>query len=149
VSDEQWANRLPPPAAVADTVIWRGAPHSLAALSAGRSRLGEVLDTRPRAVVEDSERLLLLFEELGSNGLRHGRLPVSLTVTENGDGWLLEVTDADAAHPPVPAVGRDAARGGLGLHLVARLAAGHGWYTCGGRKHVWACLQRTGPPASA
>jgi len=141
--DEHWANRLPPPAAVADTVIWQGAPHSLAALSAGRSRLGDVLDTRRRAVVEDAERLLLLFEELGSNGLRHGQPPVSVTVTETGGGWLLEVSDADAGHPPVPAVGRDAAHGGPGLHLVAPLAAGPGWHTCDGREHVWACLDRT------
>lgn len=145
MNDEHWANRQPPPAAGADTVIWQGAPHSLAALSAGRSRLGELLDTRARAVVEDAELLLLLFEELASNGLRHGRPPVAVTVTETGAGWLLEVSDADAGHPPVPAVGRDAAHGGLGLHLVARLAAGHGWYACDGRKHVWACLDRTGP----
>jgi hypothetical protein len=41
---------------------------------------------------------------------------------------------------PAPAVDRDPAHGGLGLHLVARLAVAHGWYVDDDRKHVWACL---------
>jgi hypothetical protein len=44
---------------------------------------------------------------------------------------------------PVPAVGRDPAQGGLGLHLVARLSVAHGWYVDDGAKHVWACLPST------
>src|SRR3954451_15862251 len=48
---------------------------------------------------------------------------------------------------PAPAVGRDPAKGGLGLHLVARLSVAHGWYVDGGAKHVWACLPR--PATSA
>jgi hypothetical protein len=44
---------------------------------------------------------------------------------------------------PAPAVDRDPAQGGMGLHLVARLAVAHGWYVDGGHKHVWACLPTT------
>jgi hypothetical protein len=53
----------------------------------------------------------------------------------------VEVKDADP-HPPIPAVGRDAAQGGLGLVLVARLSGSHGWAIdendC---KTVWACVE--------
>ena len=44
---------------------------------------------------------------------------------------------------PTPAVDRDPAQGGLGLHLVARLSVAHGWYVDDGAKHVWACLPST------
>jgi hypothetical protein len=44
---------------------------------------------------------------------------------------------------PTPAVGRDPAKGGLGLYLVARLSVAHGWYVDEGCKHVWACLPTT------
>ena len=83
------------------------------------------------------ERLLLAFEELASNGVRHGLPPVHTTVTAASGGWLIDVTDAEPQQPPVPALDRDPAYGGLGLHLIARLCASHGWATVAGRKHVW------------
>jgi two-component sensor histidine kinase len=89
------------------------------------------------------EAVLLAFEELASNGLRHGRPPVHVTVTAAGAGWLLEVSDAAADRPPTPAVGRDPVHGGLGLHLVARLCTAHGWILQNGRKHVWAHVAPT------
>ena len=60
------------------------------------------------------EAVLLAFEELASNGVRHGRPTVHVTVTSACPGWLLEVSDDDADRPPAPGVGRDAAHGGLG-----------------------------------
>jgi hypothetical protein len=39
-------------------------------------------------------------------------------------------------------VDRDAAEGGLGLYLVARLCTAYGWTVQSGRKHVWACVER-------
>lgn len=57
-----------------------------------------------------------------------------------GDGWLIDVSDGAADQGPLPAVGRDPALGGMGLHLVAELTAGHGWATIASRKHVWAYL---------
>jgi two-component sensor histidine kinase len=111
-------------------------------LTLGRNDLQATVRTaelRDRAPV-DVDELLLVFEELTSNGLRHGRSPVSVWVVAASDGWLVDVVDAAVERPPVPAVDRDPADGGLGLHLVARLCRTHGWMVDEGRKHVWACL---------
>ena len=80
-----------------------------------------------------------MFEELVSNGLRHGGGRVEVTVSATTTGWLLEVVDGAGNTPPAPAIDRDAAYGGLGLFLVARLSSAHGWTpTKAGRKLVWA-----------
>jgi len=89
------------------------------------------------------ERLVLAFDELASNALRHGKCPVVATVVAGSGGWLLDVSDRAAETLPTPAVDRDPAQGGMGLHLVARLAVAHGWYVDAGAKHVWACLPTT------
>lgn len=99
----------------------------------------------PGADEDDVERLLLAFEELTSNGLRHGHSPVHVDVAQDDDCWLIDVTDAAPDRAPTPAVGRDPARGGLGLYLVARLSAAHGWFARPGRKHVWACVRTATP----
>jgi hypothetical protein len=107
------------------------------ALSHGRRPAG--------ASDDDLDRLLLAFEELVSNGLRHGSGPVEAVVTTAETGWLLEVSDAAGDTAPVPAVGRDAALGGLGLYLVAQMCGSHGWSAQDdGRKVVWARLDFTG-----
>jgi anti-sigma regulatory factor (Ser/Thr protein kinase) len=92
----------------------------------------------PRGDEQGVSNLLLAFEELVSNALRHGRPPVTVEVTTSDDCWLLDVSDAAVDRPPTPAVGRDAANGGLGLFLVAHLSRAHGWTIAAGRKHVWA-----------
>jgi anti-sigma regulatory factor (Ser/Thr protein kinase) len=95
------------------------------------------------ADADDVDRLLLAFEELASNGLRHSGAPVQVRVDECGAGWLIDVSDARPDRPPVPAVDRDPALGGLGLHLIARLSTTVGWAVIGTRKHVWAALVPT------
>jgi anti-sigma regulatory factor (Ser/Thr protein kinase) len=75
--------------------------------------------------------LLLVFEELASNALRHGGGDVRALVVAGTDGWLLDLSDEAPDRPPVPAVDRDPALGGMGLHLVAQLSTD---------KHVWARL---------
>lgn len=114
-------------------------------LTASRGRLAAQLATNPLtagAAAEDVERLLLAYEELASNGLRHGRPPVQVTVDATSAGWLIVVTDAGVDEPPSPAVDRDPSQGGLGLYLVARLCTAHGWTVDEGRKHVWACITK-------
>ncbi|MBW8767379.1 MAG: ATP-binding protein [Geodermatophilales bacterium] len=84
--------------------------------------------------------LLLVFEELASNALRHGGGDVRALVVAGPDGWLLDLSDEAPERPPVPAVDRDPALGGMGLHLVAQLSSTFGWEKRPGRKHVWAQL---------
>jgi hypothetical protein len=61
------------------------------------------------------EQLLLAFEELSSNALRHGRHRVRVEVIAADGFRLLDVSDAAIDQPPLPAVGRDAAYGEWGL----------------------------------
>jgi hypothetical protein len=75
--------------------------------------------------------------------LRHGESPVVATVVAGSGGWLIDVSDRAPEVMPAPAIDRDPALGGLGLHLVARLSVAHGWYVDGHAKHVWACLPTT------
>jgi anti-sigma regulatory factor (Ser/Thr protein kinase) len=84
--------------------------------------------------------LLLVFEELASNALRHGGGDVRALIVAGGSGWLLDLSDEAPDRPPIPAVDRDPALGGMGLHLVAQLSTDFGWERRPGRKHVWAQL---------
>jgi signal transduction histidine kinase len=96
------------------------------------------------AVVEGAEeRLLLCVEELTSNAVRHGRRPVQVDLTAFDHYWLLAVGDAAVETPPAPAVDRDAAEGGLGLYLVARICGAHGWTVEGSRKVAWVRIDYT------
>jgi signal transduction histidine kinase len=128
-------------------ILGRWNPEQAADVTAARLQLGVALHdgARPSDAAEGGvERLLLAFEELVSNAVRHGRPPVEVRVTATSDCWLLEVTDAAGGTPPTPDPGRDAALGGLGLALVARISSAHGWEPLGdGRKIVWARVDYT------
>ena len=123
--------------------VWRWDLRALAELPAARAglraRLGDAGFT-PADEDESGEQLVMAFDELASNALRHGESPVVATVVAGTGGWLLDVSDRAPEVMPAPAVGRDPAQGGMGLHLVARLSVAHGWYVDAGTKHVWACL---------
>ena len=126
--------------------VWRWDLGTVAELpsarAALRTRLGGV--GFPEEEEDPSgERLVLAFDELASNALRHGTCPVVATVVAGSGGWLLDVSDQAPDSMPAPAVDRDPSQGGLGLHLVARMSAAHGWYVDGDCKHVWACLPST------
>lgn len=123
--------------------VWRWDLSGLAELPAARAALRERLEGIGfSGDPEDtaSERLVLAFDELASNALRHGEAPVVATVVAGSGGWLIDVSDRAPEALPTPAVDRDPAQGGMGLHLVARLSVAHGWYVDGSAKHVWACL---------
>ncbi|SDF46708.1 Histidine kinase-like ATPase domain-containing protein [Blastococcus fimeti] len=123
--------------------VWRWHLAALAELPAARaglrSRLGDA-GFPPDAEDSSSEELVLAFDELASNALRHGESPVVATVIAGSGGWLLDVSDRAPDVMPAPEVDRDPAYGGMGLQLVARLSVAHGWYVDTGTKHVWACL---------
>ena len=126
--------------------VWRWDLGAVAELPAARAGLRTRLCDGgfPRDGVDHAgERLVLAFDELASNALRHGASPVVATVVAGSGVWLLDVSDRAPETMPAPAVDRDPAQGGLGLHLVARLAVAHGWYVENGAKHVWACLPTT------
>ncbi len=143
VSGTLWAQRPRPSPGPGTATVGRWEPTSPADLTAHRRQLSAALRDDAGADEFAVERLLLVFEELASNAVRHGRAPVTVTVTAGPDGWLLEVRDAATDRPPTPATDRDAAEGGLGLHLVARLAAAHGWELHGDHKLAW-CSVRYG-----
>jgi anti-sigma regulatory factor (Ser/Thr protein kinase) len=116
-------------------------PAELRGLRAGlRTWLPGAL-TAPDHDGEVVESLLLAVDELATNGLRHGAAPVRVRAARVPEGLLVDVSDEDPDHGPEPAVGRDPARGGMGLHVVARLTGERGWTVTGARKHVWACLR--------
>ena len=133
--------------------VWRWNLDGIAELPSARAGLRSRLDDvgfPPDGENTAGERLVLAFDELASNALRHGESPVVATVVAGSGGWLLDVSDQAPETMPAPAVDHDPAQGGLGLHLVARLSVAHGWYVDGGAKHVWACLpteQRDRSPA--
>jgi anti-sigma regulatory factor (Ser/Thr protein kinase) len=146
-----WAPRTPPIREPESSTVGWWRPATPAELTAARRQLSAALHdgARPAATAEGAVQLLLLaFEELASNALRHGRLPIEVAVTRTGRSWLLEVSDAAADRPPAPAVDRDPALGGLGLPLVATISAAHGWTVEDCRKVVWARVDYTRAEAS-
>jgi hypothetical protein len=146
MSMTDWLQRPPEPA-IDLTAEWSATPCTAGDLTRLRHTLPALAGQRSGPVGEatDLNDLLLAFEELASNGLRHGRPPVRVVVAAIPTGWLLDVSDAATESPPVPTDDRDPATGGLGLPLVAVLSAAHGWTVDGDREHVWARID-AGPP---
>ena len=137
-----WPSASPPPAHPVFT--WE--LHDLAQLPQLRHELRRhtEADIRPGdpAGIDLRDQLVLAFDEMASNALRHGQGDVQAALQLTEDSYLIEVSDQAAGAPPSPAVGRDPSEGGLGLYLIAELASRHGWYVHGGHKHVWALLPR-------
>ena len=139
-----WGRRPPPPLPPDHLVPWTWELQQAADLTTSRTDLRiKVLDAGiPPGDIDDAvERLMLAYEELASNGLRHGATPVNAEVTAAGDGWLIDVTDSAVGHAPSPDADRDPAHGGLGLYLITRLCGAYGWSVAAGRKHVWGYVE--------
>jgi anti-sigma regulatory factor (Ser/Thr protein kinase) len=124
---------------------WRWNLSHVAELPAVRAQLRAGLaaasSADPRAAELD-EAVILAFDEMASNALRHGGGQVSASVLRTAQAWLIEVCDQAATQPPRPAVDRDPSLGGLGLYLIAEMADAHGWHQSDGLKSVWALLPR-------
>jgi anti-sigma regulatory factor (Ser/Thr protein kinase) len=137
-----WPSARPP--AAAPVLSWELA--NVAELPRVRAELRDRATRGGRqdpATADFWDRLVLAIDEMASNALRHGGGQVRAAVRQTSDAYLIEVSDEAASAPPTPAVGRDPSEGGLGLYLIAELAAEHGWYVRDGAKHVWALLPRT------
>ena len=142
MSEASWPYRpLPGPGSEA-SMRWAGEASTLVEVSRLRKRLRAAVaeGLTPPCFDDDPGRLLLAFEELASNAVRHGRPPARVAVTPTGFGWLLEIRDAAIDRPPTPALDREPGHGGMGLNLVAKLSADHGWVIEDGHKCVWAHL---------
>ena len=137
-----WPSAVPPPASPA--LCWELS--EVAQLPTVRAELRRHATTAARRDDARSadllDQLVLALDEMASNALRHGGGGVCAAVGVTDGAYLLQVSDAAVSAPPAPAVGRDPSEGGLGLYLIAELAASHGWYVRDGRKHVWALLVR-------
>lgn len=139
-----WQRKNLPALARSVDPIWCGRLTCPAQLATARADVRKNLaahDLPAGTSLDDVDRLLLAFEELTSNALRHGGgAPVQASVYASPLGWVLDVIDSAIDRPPTPAVHRDPAHGGMGLHLIARLSAEYGWSLSGAGKHVWACI---------
>jgi len=132
----------PPPSAENG---WDWQLSHVAELPGVRAELRRGLATQSRGDQEAAdldEAVVLAFDEMASNALRHGGGGVRARVSRTPDAWLIEVRDSAATRPPAPAVGRDPSQGGLGLYLIAEMAHAHGWHLTEGQKNVWALLPR-------
>ncbi|WP_143278415.1 ATP-binding protein [Blastococcus haudaquaticus] len=135
------AGPWPPRPSPSGKALWHWAPKTVADLPRIRSELREGLARLPGHRQPELEEVLpLLLDELLANGLRHGNPPVTAEVRRSAREWVVEVGDQASAAAPEPAVGRDPALGGMGLHIVASLSSAHGWFVEGGRKFVWTSL---------
>ena len=136
-----WPSSPPPPAGDG----WHWELSHVSELPRLRAQLRRGLAERSSgdaAAVEMDEAVVLAFDEMASNALRHGGGGVRARVQQTADAWLIEVRDSAPHSPPQPAVGRDPSQGGLGLYLIAEMATDHGWHLADGQKSVWALLPR-------
>ena len=136
-----WPSAPPPPAVDG----WQWDLADVAQLPGVRAQLRRGLAAASGgdpAATELDEAVVLAFDEMASNALRHGGGGVRARVQQTPGAWLIEVRDGAAQRPPQPAVGRDPSQGGLGLYLIAEMADAHGWHLTEGQKSVWALLPR-------
>jgi len=84
--------------------------------------------------------LLLVVSELAANAVRHGGPPIGLTLTPDGPGVRVVVTDHGHGHDPRPRHATVTAGDGRGLAMVDRLSRATGWQRFADRLEVWAIV---------
>src|SRR5687767_4447646 len=97
MSEALWAHRARPTPGPDASTVGRWEPATGAELTTNRRQLAAALRNcaTPSAADDDAvEELLVAFEELASNALRHGGGQVEATVTTADTFWLLDVSDA-------------------------------------------------------
>jgi serine/threonine-protein kinase RsbW len=90
--------------------------------------------------------LLLILSELATNALKYGTQPITVSVHDQGDCWLVDVRDANWRTPPGHRPRDDGRAGGHGLRILDTATTAWGWYPGldDGVKHVWAAVPRAG-----
>jgi serine/threonine-protein kinase RsbW len=86
------------------------------------------------------ERLALVVSELGSNALRHGQAPITVSLNRVRRGWLLTVSDGDPQSTPIMGPTELDSGHRHGLQVVALVSTRVGWYVDDSGKHVWAAV---------
>lgn len=98
-----WQSRAVPPGFA---TVWQHDLYSLAELVHLRARLRTELTGSPVVAHPErehwSERMVLIVDELASNGLRHGGPPVGATLSGCGDRWMIAITDSRPENHPNP-----------------------------------------------
>ncbi len=108
------------------------------------------LDLPEPSLLGVMERLALVVSELGSNALRHGQAPITVTLSRLRGGWMISVTDGAVDAVPVltPAAERGTHR--HGLEVVALVSTDVGWFVDSDHsKHVWAIVPDETPDGLA
>ncbi|HEV7210988.1 MAG TPA: ATP-binding protein [Blastococcus sp.] len=137
-----WPSAYPPPASRVLTWQLRDVAELPRLREDIRRHTDAAVQPDDEASADLRDQLVLAFDEMASNALRHGGGEVHAVLRLTEDSYLIEVSDQAEDAPPSPAVGRDPSEGGLGLYLIAEMASLHGWYVREGHKHVWALLPR-------
>lgn len=136
----QWPSSAPPPAE--DGWNWEFSHVSQLPRARAELRAGLAAFSGAQQPAELDEAVVLAFDEMASNALRHGGGGVRARVQRTATAWLVEVCDEAPTRPPEPAVDRDPSQGGLGLYLIAEMSDAHGWHLADTTKSVWALLPR-------
>jgi anti-sigma regulatory factor (Ser/Thr protein kinase) len=121
--------------------------HDPSSAALARRLVTQALSSQPEPVTEQVQRrALLATSELVANAIRHARTPLDLEIRRTVDGWLVAVTDGEAAAPQPRKVDH-MAESGRGLLIVHRSSDRNGWVPTSQGKVVWVELWERREPS--